>query len=73
LPVRGREDELARVQQRLTEVSSGVGTVIVVEGRAGLVKATILDASASIAGQMSLRVGRGMAEPGRSTVELEPL
>jgi hypothetical protein len=38
LPLRGRHDELFRVQRRLEEVRSGVGAVVVVEGRAGLGK-----------------------------------
>ena len=33
LPLRGRQEELSRVENRLKEVRSGVGAVVVVEGR----------------------------------------
>jgi hypothetical protein len=46
---------------------------VLVEGRAGLGKTRLLDACASLASGMSFRVGRGMAEPGRSVVDLEAL
>jgi hypothetical protein len=35
LPLRGRREELFRVQKRLEEVRSGVGAVVVVEGAPG--------------------------------------
>ncbi len=73
LPLRGRQEELSRVQKRLEEVRSGVGAVVVVEGRAGLGKTRLLDACASLASGLSFRVGRGMAEPGRSVVDLQAL
>jgi DNA-binding CsgD family transcriptional regulator len=73
LPLRGRQEELSRVQRRLEEVRSGVGAVVVVEGRAGLGKTRLLDACASLASGMSFRVGQGMAEPGRSVVDLGAL
>jgi DNA-binding CsgD family transcriptional regulator len=72
-PLRGRDAELARVAHRLDEVASGVGAVVVVEGRAGLGKTRLLEECAALAERMSFRVGRGMAEPGRSVVELEAL
>src|SRR5258708_30029131 len=73
LPLRGRLEALSRVQKRLEEVRSGVGAVVVVEGRAGLGKTRLLDACASLASALSFRVGRGMAEPGRSVVDLKAL
>src|SRR5260370_25799618 len=73
VPLRGRQEELYRVQKRLEEVRSGVGAVVVVEGRAGLGKTRLLDACASLASGLSFRVGRGMAEPGRSVVDLHAL
>src|SRR6476620_9620174 len=73
LPLRGRQEELSRVQRRLEEVRSGGGAVVVVEGRAGLGKTRLLDACASLASGMAFRVGRGMAEPGRSVGDLEAL
>jgi DNA-binding CsgD family transcriptional regulator len=72
-PLRGRDAELARVAGRLEEVASGVGAVIVVEGRAGLGKTRLLEECAALATDMSFRVGYGMAEPVRSVVELDAL
>jgi DNA-binding CsgD family transcriptional regulator len=63
--LRGRGDELAAVSARLDEVRSGVGSVIIVEGRAGLGKTRLLDACAAMAAERSFRVGRGVAEPHR--------
>ena len=72
-PLRGRAAELAAIGARLDEVRSGVGSVIIVEGRAGLGKTRLLDACASMAAERSFRVGRGVAEPQRRAVELDVL
>jgi DNA-binding CsgD family transcriptional regulator len=71
-PLRGRDDDLAAIGARLDLVHSGIGSVIIVEGRAGLGKTRLLDACASMAAQRSFRVGRGAAEPHRR-VELDAL
>ena len=60
-PLRGRHKELATIDARLDEVRSGVGSVIVVEGRAGLGKSRLLDVCASLAVERSFRVGKGAA------------
>jgi DNA-binding CsgD family transcriptional regulator len=73
VPLRGRAAELAAIGARLDEVRSGVGSVILVEGRAGLGKTRLLDACASMAAERSFRVGRGVAEPHRRAVELDAL
>jgi DNA-binding CsgD family transcriptional regulator len=72
-PLRGRGDELAAIGARLDEVRSGVGSVVIVEGRAGLGKTRLLDACASMAAERSFRVGRGVTEPHRQVVELGAL
>ena len=72
-PLRGRGGELAAIGARLDEVRSGVGSVIIVEGRAGLGKTRLLDACASMAAERSFRVGRGVTEPHRRVVELDAL
>ena len=72
-PLRGRHKELAAIDARLDEVRSGVGSVIVVEGRAGLGKSRLLDASASLAVERSFRVGKGAAEPVRGTLPMGAL
>ncbi len=53
------------MRRRLSQVQAGTGCVVVVEGSAGLGKTRLLDECASIARQLSFRVGRGAAEPGR--------
>ncbi len=72
-PLRGRGEELAAIGARLDEVRSGVGSVIIVEGRAGSGKTRLLDACASMAAERSFRVGRGVMELSRQVVELDAL
>jgi DNA-binding CsgD family transcriptional regulator len=72
-PVRGRDEELVLIESRLDETQSGVGSVIIVEGKAGSGKTRLLEACASIAAARSFRVGRGEADPGRTVVELDAL
>ena len=71
-PLRGREQELAVIRRRLDQVRAGTGCVVVVEGSAGLGKTRLLDECVSMARELSFRVGRGAAEPGRA-VELSAL
>ena len=71
--MRGRDAELAAIGSRLDQVRSGVGSVIIIEGRAGFGKSRLIDACASLAAERSFRVGRGVAEPGRGAVELGAL
>ena len=71
-PLRGREQELAVIRRKLSQVRAGTGCVVVVEGSAGLGKTRLLDECVSMAGELSFRVGRGAAEPGR-VIELGAL
>src|ERR1700690_1525862 len=71
-PLRGREQELAVIRRRLVQVRAGTGCVVVVEGSAGPGKTRFLDECVSLAGELSFRVGRGAAEPGR-VIELGAL
>ena len=72
-PIRGRDQPLEAIRKRMDGVRDGVGAVILVEGRAGEGKSRLLQACASMAADMSFRVGFGVAEPGREAVELEAL
>jgi AAA ATPase domain len=63
--LRGREQELSVIRQRLNQVRAGTGCVVVVEGSAGLGKTRLLDECVSMAEELSFRIGRGAAEPGR--------
>jgi len=60
------------IRRRLSKVRAGTGCVVVVEGSAGLGKTRLLDECVSMAGELSFRVGRGAAEPGR-VIELGAL
>ncbi len=74
LPLRGRQEELAVIEQRLQEVSAGTGGAIVIEGSAGVGKTKLVDASMQLARNLSFRVGRGVLEPYRAgPTELEAL
>jgi predicted ATPase len=72
-PLRGRTAEVAAIGARLDEVRSGVGSVIIIEGRAGLGKTRLLQTCASMAAERSFRVGRGVAEPHRRAGGLDVL
>ncbi|MGD0684928.1 MAG: LuxR C-terminal-related transcriptional regulator [Streptosporangiaceae bacterium] len=72
-PLRGRTAEVAAIGARLDEVRSGVGSVIIIEGRAGLGKTRLLETCASMAAELSFRVGRGVAEPHRRAAGLDVL
>ena len=72
-PLRGRTAEVAAIGARLDEVRSGVGSVIIIEGRAGLGKTRLLETCASMAAERSFRVGRGVAEPHRRAAGLDVL
>src|SRR4051794_12441021 len=72
-PVRGRDAELAVLGERLAEVRSGVGAVVLIGGGAGMGKSRLLAEAARIAGRMSFKVGVGASEPGETVVELAPL
>src|SRR3984885_2587919 len=70
--LRGREQELAVIQRRLSQVRAGPGCVVMVEGSAGLGKTRLLDECVSMAQELSFQVGRGTPEPGRA-IELGAL
>jgi DNA-binding CsgD family transcriptional regulator len=71
--VRGRDAELTLIGEHLDRLLSGVGTVVVIEGRAGMGKSRLLAEVAAMAGRLSMAVGRGGADPGDRIVQLAPL
>jgi DNA-binding CsgD family transcriptional regulator/tetratricopeptide (TPR) repeat protein len=73
LPVRGRDAQLAVVDERLTQARDGRGSVVIIEGGPGLGKTRMLQAACASAGRMAFRIGRGMADPIDSVVEFAPL
>jgi DNA-binding CsgD family transcriptional regulator len=72
-PVRGRDIELTALGKHLDQLRSGVGTVVLVEGGAGMGKSRLLAEVAAMARRLSIRVGVGAADPGDSMVQLSAL
>jgi DNA-binding CsgD family transcriptional regulator len=72
-PLRGREVELANLVDHLEQLASGTGTIVVVEGDAGVGKSALLGEVAAIARRMSIRVGSAVADPGDRLVHLGAL
>ena len=72
-PLRGRGLQLATVRQHLEKACSGTGSVVVVEGAAGLGKTTLLRAAELDAADLSFRGGRGSADPIDAAVDLAAL
>jgi DNA-binding CsgD family transcriptional regulator len=71
--VRGRDPELTVLGQHLDQLLSGIGTVVLVEGGAGMGKSRLLGEVASMARRLSIRVGCGVADPGDTVVQLSVL
>ncbi len=72
-PLRGRESELAVLTAHLHQLRDGAGTVVLIEGGAGLGKSRLLQEVGSIARRLSIRVGAGVADAGESMVQLSAL
>ena len=72
-PVRGRDIELTALSEHLDRLLSGVGTVVLVQGGAGMGKSRLLAEVAAMARRLSIRVGVGVADPGDSMVQLSAL
>src|SRR5258708_36409176 len=71
--VRGRDDELGVVESHLDDLATGTGTVLMVEGRAGMGKSRFLDEVEALALRRSMRVGRGSGDRGDTIVQLAPM
>ena len=71
--VRGRDAELTILGQHLDQLLSGVGTVVLVEGGAGMGKSRLLAEVAAMARRLSIRVGCGTADPADTVVQLSVL
>lgn len=64
---------MAVLSEQLDRARSGAGTVVLVEGDAGMGKSRLLDEAALVARRRSFRVGGCVADPGDSMVELATL
>ena len=71
--VRGRDAELTVLGQHLDQLLSGIGSVVLVEGGAGMGKSRLLGEVAAMARRLSIRVGGGVADPGDTVVQLSVL
>ena len=71
--VRGHDAELTVLGEQLDQLLSGVGTVVLVEGGAGMGKSRLLAEVAAMAGRLSIRVGCGTADPADTVVQLSEL
>jgi DNA-binding CsgD family transcriptional regulator len=73
LTIRGRDAELTVLGQHLDQLLSGVGSVVLVEGGAGMGKSRLLGEVAGMARRLSIRVGGAAADPGDTVVQLSVL
>ncbi len=71
--VRGRDAEVTVLGQQLDQLLSGVGTVVLLEGGAGMGKSRLLEEVAAMAGRLSIPVGYGRADPADTVVQLAAL
>jgi DNA-binding CsgD family transcriptional regulator/DNA-binding Lrp family transcriptional regulator len=71
--IRGRDAELAVLGDQLGRVRSGSGTVLLIEGAAGMGKSRLIAEGVKMARRLSFPVGVGAAEPSESVAELAPL
>ncbi|MCW3014057.1 MAG: LuxR family transcriptional regulator [Solirubrobacterales bacterium] len=71
--IRGRDAELAALGAHLARVRSGSGSVLLIEGAAGMGKSRLIAEGVRIAERLSLPAGIGAAEPSESVAELAPL
>src|SRR5437870_2087110 len=57
--VRGRDGELTALGEHLDRLLSGAGTVVLIEGAAGMGKSRLLAEVAAMAGRLSMTIGLG--------------
>ncbi|HEV3170279.1 MAG TPA: AAA family ATPase [Actinocrinis sp.] len=72
-PLRGRGAQLAAVHGHLERACTGLGSVVVIEGAAGLGKTSLLRAAEQAAGDLAFHSGRGTADPIDAVVDLAVL
>ena len=71
--VRGREAELTVMGEHLDRLLSGIGSVVVIEGGAGMGKSRLVSEVAMMASRLSVKVGSGVADPGDTVVQMSVL
>lgn len=73
VPFCGRDGQMAALSEHLDRARGGAGTVVLVEGDAGMGKSRLLDEAGAVARRRGFRVGISAADPGDSMVELATL
>jgi DNA-binding CsgD family transcriptional regulator len=73
VPFCGRDSEMAALSEQLDQARGGAGTVVLVEGDAGMGKSRLLDEAVAVARRRGFRIGIGVADPGDGMVELATL
>jgi predicted ATPase len=73
VPFFGRDGRMAALSEQLDRARGGAGTVVLVEGDAGMGKSRLLDETAAAARRRGFRIGIGVADPGDGMVELATL
>lgn len=72
-PLRGRDDELGKISERIAAARSSTGSVVTIAGDPGLGKTRMLEEAARIAGRIGMRFTYAAADPAESVVPLSPL
>lgn len=72
-PFSGREPQMAILRAHLDRASSGLGSVVLVEGDAGMGKTRLLEEVTREAYSRRFRVGNCVADPGDGMVEMSTL
>ncbi|MFJ5142881.1 helix-turn-helix transcriptional regulator [Streptomyces sp. NPDC088707] len=72
-PLRGRDAELAFIEERLDALGRGEGGIVRVEGPAGIGRSRILAEAAAAGRRRGMRVFEGAADPDEQFVPLGPL
>jgi predicted ATPase len=71
--LRGRDQQLAALDRHLGQADSGTGSVVIIEGGAGLGKTTLLRAAVARARRLGFGTGWGTADPIDAVVDLAAL
>lgn len=72
-PIRGRDEELAVVDEMIDKLLDGVSSIVLVEGGAGMGKSRLLGEAVEIARGRSIKVGVAVADPADLMVQMATL
>src|SRR6202035_2704977 len=72
-PLRGRDEELGRIGERISAAGTSIGSVVTIAGDPGLGKTRLLEEAAQIARRIGVRFTYAAADPSESVVPLSSL